>query len=177
MVSRDRLVLKLPRARVDELVADGVAVPFDAGKGRPMKEWTAFEDAPSRAKAVALGREALDFVAGSSTGRRGQSARDLYDRVAAGLLAQRGVERRRMFGADGLRVDGTFFAFLAQDHLVVKVAPATREELLASGQAQTAESVSPSMRRAWVMLPFHPGAAGTKRWKRLMTEAHEFAVS
>src|SRR2546430_2795346 len=70
MVSRDRLVLKLPRARVDELVADGVAVHFDAGKGRPMKEWAAFEIAPPRSKALALGRKALDFVGNTGANQR-----------------------------------------------------------------------------------------------------------
>ena len=33
------LVAKLPRARVDQLVASGTGVPFESGHGRPMKEW------------------------------------------------------------------------------------------------------------------------------------------
>jgi TfoX/Sxy family transcriptional regulator of competence genes len=34
------LVVKLGRARVDELVAAGRAAPFDpSGRGRPMKDW------------------------------------------------------------------------------------------------------------------------------------------
>ena len=39
MFVRGRLVLKLPRGRVDELVAAGHGVRFDANKGTPMKEW------------------------------------------------------------------------------------------------------------------------------------------
>ncbi len=39
MLANGCLVVKLPRARVDELVAAGEGVRFDANKGTPMKEW------------------------------------------------------------------------------------------------------------------------------------------
>ncbi|HWD04131.1 MAG TPA: hypothetical protein VG674_16960 [Amycolatopsis sp.] len=61
MCVRGQLVVKLPKARVDELVAEGWGVRFDANKGTPMKEWlTVAEDAPL--DWVALAREALAFV-------------------------------------------------------------------------------------------------------------------
>jgi hypothetical protein len=43
-VSRGRLVVKLPRARVDELIAARSCQRFDPGHGRIMKEWAAVVD-------------------------------------------------------------------------------------------------------------------------------------
>jgi hypothetical protein len=44
MVSRGRSVVKLPRARAGTLIASGTGLPFDASKGRPMKEWVAIAE-------------------------------------------------------------------------------------------------------------------------------------
>jgi hypothetical protein len=61
MLSGGRLVVKLPRDRVATLIDTGTGIAFDAGKGRPMKEWLAVtaDDDETR---QALVREALDFV-------------------------------------------------------------------------------------------------------------------
>jgi hypothetical protein len=61
MVSRGRLVLKLPPHRVAELIGSGEGAAYDAGKGRPMKEWVSLEPARQNAWLV-LATEALEFV-------------------------------------------------------------------------------------------------------------------
>jgi hypothetical protein len=57
----DALVLKLPRQRVAELVASGDGTPFDAGKGRPMKEWV-IVGLPAAEQWLHLAQEAHAFV-------------------------------------------------------------------------------------------------------------------
>ena len=59
--SRGEFVVKLPAARVAELIASGLGGPYDAGKGRPMKEWLAV---PPCGDWEALAGEALAFVSG-----------------------------------------------------------------------------------------------------------------
>ena len=61
MVVGGRLVVKLPRERVDALIGDGTGAPFASGKGRPMKEWLTVVDEDLH-RWLALSREALDFV-------------------------------------------------------------------------------------------------------------------
>ena len=61
MLTRERLVVKLPRQRVDALVATGDGDRFDAGRGRPMKEWLSLAPTSSL-EWLPLAREALAFV-------------------------------------------------------------------------------------------------------------------
>jgi TfoX/Sxy family transcriptional regulator of competence genes len=61
MLVRGELVVKLPRERVDELVEAGAARRFDAGKGRPMKEWASVPASASR-RWKGLVEEARTFV-------------------------------------------------------------------------------------------------------------------
>lgn len=62
--ARGRFVAKLPRARVDELVAAGRGERCDPVGGRPMKEWIEMEG--GEAEWVALAREAHAFVRGGT---------------------------------------------------------------------------------------------------------------
>jgi hypothetical protein len=65
MLVGGELVVKLPKDRVDALVDAGTAERFDAGKGRPMKEWASVPPSSSR-RWKALVEEAMGFVGGSS---------------------------------------------------------------------------------------------------------------
>ena len=61
MLVRGELVLKLPKERVDELIRSGDGTNFDAGKGKPMREWFVLSPA-SRRQWLPMAREAFDFV-------------------------------------------------------------------------------------------------------------------
>jgi hypothetical protein len=61
MLAKGELVVKLPRQRVDELIASGAGTRFDPGHGRLMKEWVTI--APSHGRDwVTLAEEARRFV-------------------------------------------------------------------------------------------------------------------
>jgi hypothetical protein len=62
MLSNDELVVKLPRQRVEELVAAGTGGPFEPGHGRLMKEWVTIAPRFGRDWA-GLAEEARQFVA------------------------------------------------------------------------------------------------------------------
>jgi TfoX/Sxy family transcriptional regulator of competence genes len=59
--SSGEFVVKLPKARVDQLVAAGAGDRFDANRGRPMKEWLQMRSQSPR-EWLQLAREALEFV-------------------------------------------------------------------------------------------------------------------
>lgn len=60
MLVRGELIVKLAPERVDALVATGEGERFEAGKGKPMREWFALS--PTSTKPwLALTREAMGF--------------------------------------------------------------------------------------------------------------------
>lgn len=61
MLSRDRLVVKIPKQRVEALIESGDGERFDPGHGRLMKEWLSLDPASGQ-DWVLLGQEAMAFV-------------------------------------------------------------------------------------------------------------------
>ncbi len=62
MVVGGAVVLKLPRHRVEGLVAAGTGLPFAAANGTPMHEWVALDHGTPESD-LALAEEAMAFVA------------------------------------------------------------------------------------------------------------------
>ena len=60
MFSRGRLVVKLPKPRVNELVSAGAGEQFDPGHGRLMKEWIVIK--PGKTDWIELAGDAYAFV-------------------------------------------------------------------------------------------------------------------
>jgi len=60
LTSQDQFVVKLPKARVDELVLTGRGQRFEPRPGRVMKEWVSVPQ--GKTAWVALAREACRFV-------------------------------------------------------------------------------------------------------------------
>ncbi|WP_341678247.1 hypothetical protein [Niveibacterium sp. SC-1] len=63
-------VLKLPPDRVVALIAAGEGTPFETAPGRVMKAWICLAPA-TEDRTLALAREALAYVAGEATQKRG----------------------------------------------------------------------------------------------------------
>jgi hypothetical protein len=61
MLVRGNLVVKLPPARVDELIASGAGERYEPQRNRQMKEWVALTAAADDMW-LPLAREALQFV-------------------------------------------------------------------------------------------------------------------
>jgi hypothetical protein len=60
-LTKDRLLLKLPKERVDALIAANLAERFSTGTGRPKKEWVTISPS-SKDHWVKLSDEALEYV-------------------------------------------------------------------------------------------------------------------
>lgn len=67
MLIKGELVLKLPKERVDQIIALGGGARFDPGHGRLMKEWVTIPASHSR-EWKKLASEAIEFVGSAGSG-------------------------------------------------------------------------------------------------------------
>lgn len=94
MVVRGALVLKLPAARVDELVEAEEGIRFDANKGTPMKEWLSL-DPGSELEWPPLATEALEFARATAAAKRStKSAPKTTPKSTAAAKAKPRADRR-----------------------------------------------------------------------------------
>ena len=67
----ETMLVKLPEDRVNALIADGTGIPFDANKGRPMREWM-LVPAVSLDRWPAIAHEALTFAQSLANAKAGR---------------------------------------------------------------------------------------------------------
>lgn len=69
MLVKGELVMKLPKERVEQLVASGAGTPFDPGHGRPSKDWVSVSPRFGR-DWEHLASEAFELVGPSALARQ-----------------------------------------------------------------------------------------------------------
>ncbi len=91
--------------------------------------------------------------------------------IAAPLLREPGIERRTAFHNPGLTAEGSIFAMLVRDELVVKLPAERCAEIVAAGGARPFDRGQGKPLKEWVCIE-RPDAA---RWLALAREALAFA--
>ena len=105
------------------------------------------------------------------------AAQAILDRLSGDYIDRPGVERDRMFGSDGLKVNGKFFAFIGREgRLILKLPASQAADLVATGKAEPV-TIGGRKTREWVGLPM-PGAPGDPaEWKRALADAHSYVAA
>ena len=98
------------------------------------------------------------------------SARDVFDDIAVEYLTRPGVDIGPMFSAEGLRIRGKVFAFLAQEKGLIAKLPEDRvTDLDATGRAERMTMRQRAMRE-WVFV----GSDAVDLWPAVIAEACDF---
>ena len=95
-----------------------------------------------------------------------------YEKVAAKLVKEEGVEYSTMMNSPCLRYQGTFMAmmFTQQDALIVKVSPQRVDEIIATGEG-LAFNLTGKKFKEWVLIP----SKFEKNYEGYMKEALTYA--
>lgn len=81
-----------------------------------------------------------------------------------------------MFGSDGLRCRGTFFAFIGADGGLIVKLPAEVATALVDDGAATRVRAGRNATREWVRIPEPSDGNGGQPWRKLIAQAHRYAA-
>lgn len=98
---------------------------------------------------------------------------DLFATVAEVLSGNPTVTRAKMFGADGLKVNGKFFATFFKEAFVIKLPKNRVDELVKAGQGDYFDPGMGHVMKEWVAID--PSASA--EWINLAKESKEFVES
>lgn len=103
------------------------------------------------------------------------AAQELFDSIAVDYVGSPGVGRARMFGSEGLRSHGKFFAFVDGDGgLIVKLPAEMASGLVADGEA-TPVRIGRNPAREWVTLPT-VSADNLQPWRDALDHAYRYVT-
>lgn len=95
---------------------------------------------------------------------------DAFDTLARSFLGNPAVSTGRMFGSDGLKIDGKVFAMIVKGNLVVKLPAERCASLIEAGHAHPFDPGHGRLMKEWVAVP----PARARRWPKLADEARAF---
>ena len=115
--------------------------------------------------------------AGANRRQLRAAAQAVLDQLSGDYIVRPGVESDKMFGSDGLKVNGKFFAFIGREgRLILKLPASQAADLVATGKAEPV-TIGSRTTREWVGLPM-PGTPGDPaEWKRALADAHRYVAA
>jgi TfoX/Sxy family transcriptional regulator of competence genes len=93
-----------------------------------------------------------------------------FDRIARSHLTDPAVSTGRMFGSEGLKINGKVFAMVVKGDLVVKLPTERCSSLIEKGHARPFDPGHGRLMKEWVAVP--PSRA--RDWQKLANRARAF---
>lgn len=103
-------------------------------------------------------------------------ARALFERATAGVRTRADVSEGVMLHSPGLRVGGSFFAFVGSGESVIVKVRRDRAEALVAGGSATRVTLGTRTLREWVELPM-PADGDPAPWTTVVEEACAYVAA
>ena len=98
------------------------------------------------------------------------TAEETFERIARSFLRDPAVSRGRMFGSEGLKINGKVFTMVVKGDLVVKLPAERCEGLVAAGHAHPFNPGHGRLMKEWVAVDL----SRARHWPKLAKEARGF---